>query len=73
MQLSLLSKTQLEQIFELYDNNSTTKPFFVSLGDDVMITDHRRFSGMVFFNSIPTITNTSFGRYSISMQLEEAM
>jgi hypothetical protein len=37
-----------------------------------MINDHRRFSGMVYLNSMPTITNTSFGRYSMSMSMEEA-
>jgi hypothetical protein len=73
MQISLLDKTQLDQIFEIYDDKGTTKPFFVLVGDDTMVTDHRRFSGMVFLNSVPTITNTSFGRYSLSLQLEEAM
>jgi hypothetical protein len=38
-----------------------------------MINDPNRFSGMVYLNSIPTITNTSFGRYSLSMTLEEAL
>lgn len=73
IQLSLLNKTQMDQIFEVYDSKGTTKPFFIVIGDDTMISDHRRFAGMVYLNSIPTITNTSFGRYSLSMQLEEAM
>jgi hypothetical protein len=73
LQLSLLDKTQLDQIFQLYDTKSTIKPFFVVIGDDTMVSDHRRFSGMVYFNSVPTITNTSFGRYQLSIQLEEAM
>ena len=73
IQLTLLTKTQLDQIFEFYDAKSTTKPFYVVIGDDTMTTDHRRFSGMVYMNSIPTITNTSFGRYSVSISLEEAM
>lgn len=73
LQLSLLNKDQLDQIFELYDSKSNTKPFFVVIGDDTMVNDHRRFAGMVYFNSIPTITNTSFGRYQLSIQLEEAL
>lgn len=73
IQLTLLDKTQLDQIFQFYDEKSTTKPFYVAIGDDTMTTDHRRFSGMVYMNSIPTITNTSFGRYSVSISLEEAM
>lgn len=71
--LSLLNKDQLDKIFKLYDENSTTKPFFVSIGCVNMINDPNRFSGMVYLNSIPTITNTSFGRYSLSMTIEEAL
>lgn len=72
LSLSLLTKEQLAQIMELYDYNGLSKPFFVAIGDDTMVEDHRRFSGMVYLNSIPTITNTNFGRYSLSMSLEEA-
>jgi len=73
IQLTLLNKDQMDKIFELYDSKGMTKPFFIAIGDDTMINDHRRFSGMVYLNSIPTITNTSFGRYSLSLSLEEAM
>ncbi|MCS6281480.1 MAG: hypothetical protein HUM72_12680 [Dolichospermum sp.] len=71
--ISLLNKDQLDQVFELYDDKGTIKPLFVSIGDDTMVNDHRRFSGMVYLNSAPTITNTSFGRYSLSLSMEEAM
>jgi hypothetical protein len=71
--LSLLNKDQLDQIFQIYDDKGTTKPLFVTIGDDTMVNDHRRFSGMVYINSVPTITNTSFGRYSLSLSFEEAM
>jgi hypothetical protein len=70
--LGLLNKDQMDQIFQLYDDKGTIKPFYITIGDDSMISDHRRFSGMVYLNSIPTITNTSFGRYSMSMSMEEA-
>jgi len=72
IQLNLLDKNQLDLIFDLYDSKSTIKPFFVVIGDDNMVSDHRRFAGMVYLNAMPTIINTSFGRYSISMQMEEA-
>jgi hypothetical protein len=70
--LGLLNKDQMDQIFQLYDDKGTIKPFYITIGDDTMISDHRRFSGMVYLNSMPTITNTSFGRYSMSMSMEEA-
>jgi hypothetical protein len=71
--LNLLNKEQLDQVFEIYDDKGTTKPLFITIGDDTMVNDHRRFSGMVYINSVPTITNTSFGRYSLSLSFEEAM
>lgn len=71
--LSLLEKDQLDKIFKIYDENSNTKPFFVSIGCVNMINDPNRFAGMVYLNSVPVITNTSFGRYSLSMTLEEAL
>lgn len=70
--LTLLNKDQLDQVFAIYDAKSTVKPFFVTIGDDTMTNDHRRYSGMVYLNTIPTITNTSFGRYSVSLSMEEA-
>lgn len=71
--LSLLNKDQMDKIFKIYDEYSNTKPFFVSVGCVNMINDPNRFSGMVYLNSVPTITNTSFGRYSLSMTFEEAL
>jgi hypothetical protein len=73
MAFSLLNKDQLDKIFQIYDEKSTTKPFFFSVGCSTMINDPNRFAGMVYLSSVPVITNTSFGRYSLSMTLEEAM
>jgi hypothetical protein len=70
---SNINKDQLDQIFEIYDDKGLTKPFFVRIGCDEMISDKRRFSGMVYLNSIPQITNRFFNNYSLSMTLEEAM
>jgi hypothetical protein len=69
---NLLTKDDLDLIFEIYDTKGLTKPFWVSIGCDNMINDVERFSGMVYFDSIPTITNNFFNRYSLSMSLEEA-
>jgi len=71
--ISNLDKDHLDQIFEIYDDKGVTKPFFLRIGCDEMINEKRRFSGMVYFNSIPTITNRFFNNYTLSMQLEEAM
>ncbi len=73
LSLSLLNKDQMELFFSLYDSKGLTYPFFIELGSDNMIDDHRRFSGLVYLNSIPTITNTYFNRYSLSIEVEEGM
>jgi hypothetical protein len=71
-QLSLLDKEQIDEFFDVYDRCGESKPFFIKIGCDTMINDYRRFSGMVYFQDVPTITNGSFGRYSLSMSLREA-
>lgn len=71
--MSLLDKDQLDEFFKVYDTCGESKPFWVKIGCDNMINDNRRFSGPVFFNDIPVITNSSFGRYGLSMSLREAM
>jgi hypothetical protein len=68
-----MDKTELDQMLEIYDEKGSTKPFFVRIGDNSMINDSDRFSGMVYLTAIPQITNKSFGLYDMSMNLEEAM
>lgn len=71
--LSLLDKDQIDKIYSWLDYYSEIKPFFVRIGCDNMINDNRRFSGMVYLNDSPTITNSSFGRYDMSLTFNEAM
>ena len=70
--MQYLDKDQLDKLFELYDENGETKPFFVKIGCPEMINDNRRFSGMVYFDNVPTITNVFFNKYNISFVLIEA-
>lgn len=71
--LSLLDKDQLDKIYYWINYYSEIRPFFVRIGCDNMVNDTRRFSGMVYLNDVPTITNSSFGRYNLSFSLVEAM
>jgi hypothetical protein len=68
-----MDKTELDQVLEIYDEKGSTKPFYVRIGDDQMVNDPDRFAGMFYLNTIPQITNKSYGLYDISMTLEEAM
>lgn len=71
--INYLNKDQLDQFFKVYDSCGETKPFFVKIGCEEMTNDFRRFSGMVFFTDIPTVSNGSFNKYNLSMTLREAM
>lgn len=68
-----LNKDQLEEIMKINDQKSTNLPFYVSIGCADMTNELERFQGMVFLDSIPTVTNGTFGRYNLGMSLEEAM
>lgn len=72
-QFENLSKTEVDDFFSLYDHVGKTLPFFVRIGCDGMINNKNRFAGMVFFEAIPVITNSFYGRYSMECQLSEAM
>lgn len=70
--LRLLDKNQLAEFYKAYDYCGESKPFFIRLGCDAMSDDFRRYSGMVFFNDVPTITNGSFNRFNTALTMREA-
>jgi hypothetical protein len=70
--LSFLDKDQLDKIFTWLDTYGETMPFFVRIGCDNMVSDNRRFSGMVYLSDMPTISNPYFNKYNLSMTLIEA-
>jgi hypothetical protein len=72
LSLSLLDKDQLDQVFEVYDQCSVTKPLFVQYTNNQMVNDSNRYSGMYYLKSEPQITNTIFGRFALSLNIEEA-
>lgn len=71
--MNYLDKDDLDAFFVTYDQCGESKPFFIKLGCENMTNDYRRFSGMFFFQDIPTISNSSFNKYSVSFILKEAM
>lgn len=70
--LRLMDKDKLTKFFEIYDYCGESKPFFMYLGCNETIDSPLRFSGMFFFNDIPTITNTNFNKYNLSFTAKEA-
>lgn len=71
--LSNLDKDMLDEFFKAYDSKGESRPLFIKLGCAEMSNDFRRYSGMVFFQDIPTISNPRFNKYNLSMIFKEAM
>jgi hypothetical protein len=71
--IQYMDKDNLDEFFKAYDLCGESKPFFIRIGCDEMSNDYRRFSGMVFFKDVPSVVNNNFNKYSVSMQLAEAM
>lgn len=71
LSMSYLDKTDLDIINTLLDRVGETKSFYIILGTSEMVVDNRRFSGPVFLDDIPTITNPFFNKYSLSMTVRE--
>jgi len=69
--MSYVDKVDLALINSLLDRAGESKPIYMILGCDTMVDDNRRFSGPVFLDDIPTITNPFFNKYSLSMSVRE--
>lgn len=70
--LKNMQKEDLAIINEMLDRVGETGAFYIRLGDETMVDDYRRFSGPVYLEDIPTITNSNFNRYNLSMSVREA-
>lgn len=68
-----MTKDNLDEFFKVYDSKGESRPFFIRLGCAEMSNDYRRFSGMVFFQDVPTVVNPNFNKYNVTMTLREAM
>jgi hypothetical protein len=68
---SYLDKTDIESIYSVYEECGISKPFFVQIGNSVMSNNPERYAGMYYFDTEPVVSNPSFGRYSVSMKIEE--
>lgn len=73
LSMKVLNTTELDQIFEVFDNRRTTKPMFIDFSDsgNVISNDSDRFSGMYKFIAEPTLTNRSSGFWNTSFGLRE--
>jgi hypothetical protein len=64
-------KVDLELINTLLDRVGESKPFYITIGNENMVEDYRRFSGPVILEDVPLITNASFNKYNMSFSVRE--
>lgn len=68
-----LQKGDLELLNIMFDRIGETKPFYIAIGNNTIVTDYRRFSGAVVLEDIPMITNGNFGKFNLSVSSRELM
>jgi len=70
---SNLYKIEIEDFYELTDYCGVIKPFWLRIGCESMSLEPNRYSGLVFFDQIPDVSNSTYARYGLSASVSEAM
>lgn len=72
--LRLLNKTEVDSIFQIYDDNGITEPIWVIIDDDgIIINDINRFASYARLTAVPQVTNGAFSLYDTTMNLREVI
>ena len=74
LSFKVMNTTEIDKVFEVYDNRGTTKPFYIKLGDDTntIISNEDRFNGLYKLTSSPSVSNPSaFALYNVSLNARE--
>jgi len=72
-QFSNLDKTAVDEWFKLHDYNGITIPFFMKIGCEGILNDLDRFSGQVYLDKVPSITNKFYALYDLDVSTTEAL
>lgn len=74
LSFKVMNTTELDKIFEVYDNRRTVKPFYVKVGDDTdtIISNEDRFNGLYKLTAMPSVSNPStFALYDVTLSMRE--
>lgn len=71
--ISAMTNTECEVIYDLVNNVSTTKPFFMRIEGAQVFSDPNRVAGYYYLKSEPTFTYSTGGFWSIGLDMEEGM
>lgn len=74
LSFKLMNKTEVDQIFGIYDDNGITEPIWVVIDEsEVIINDKDRFSGQFYLTNVPQVTNSAFSLYDTTLSLREVI
>lgn len=68
-----LTKDEVDQWFLINDYNGLTKPMFIKIGETTIANDIDRFSGQVYLDAIPEISNSVFSKFDLSVRMSEGL
>lgn len=71
--ISTMTKTEVDQLFEMLDYNSTTKPVFINFESTSMLNDTDRINGMYYLRNDPDLDYTEGNYWNVSLNFEEAL
>ena len=69
----VMNTTELDKIFEVYDDRRTVKPFYIKLGDDTntIISNENRLNGIYKLKSSPRVVSKTIGLWDVTLNVEE--
>lgn len=73
MQLSLLNRDEMDDVFQIWDHNSTIRPFWFWIDGIGTLNNTRRHSGIFYLDEMPQAVNVAHALYSMSISMSEAM
>ena len=74
LSLTVMNKTEIDQIFEVSDNRRTVKPFILKIGDDTntILNNENRLNGLYKFKSTPSVKLRTAVFWDVSFSVKES-
>ncbi len=73
LKFSVMNTTEMDAIYEVYDNRRTVKPFFVKIGDNTnsLVSNENRFNGFYKLKTEPSAKSTTAFFFEVTLSVRE--
>jgi hypothetical protein len=73
LKFEVMNNTEMDKLYEVYDDRGTTKPFILKLGDDTntIISNENRLNGLYKLSAEPSDSPTTVGFWGTSLSVRE--